>query len=1349
MNQLSLEKTNTEATSAKVFTFPASFAQRRLWFLSQLYSDTTAYHIPAMIRIRGPLDVPALHRSLQEITRRHESLRTHFATVDDEPQQVIDLETTLDLPIVRLNVAASEIEGGAKRLAQSEAAKPFDIYRGPLFRTTLLRLGDLDNVLVLTIHHIISDGWSMAVLVREASVLYAAYSSGRSSPLPELPIQYADFSEWQREWLTGEVLAEQLAYWKRQLAGVEMLELPTDKPRPQTLTQEGATVTMSVSPELTRGLKDLCRREGVTLYSALLAAFQILLHRYSGQQDIAVGSPSAGRTRPETEGLIGFFVNTLVMRANLSGELNFKQVLKQVQETTLDAHAHQDVPFERIVDELQQDRTMGRTPLFQVMFALQNAPSAALELGATRLEQFNFDLGTSKFELTLTLGEVRSGVGMRGWLEYNTNLFSEDSITRLAGHFQTLLATAVAHPDFPIGELELLPEDERDEVLALSNKEKGEYPRRCTHELFEEQAARTPGSVAVKCDGKELTYEDLNRRANQLAHHLKTLGAGPEVLIGICLERSIEMVVAILAVLKSGAAYVPMDPNYPPERVSYMLEDARIKILITRDEILIRLRTADTTVAKLNVVNLDQDAETIALAPANNIDSGVIPLNAAYVIYTSGSTGKPKGVVVTHSNIVRLFTATRRWFEFDVKDAWTLFHSYAFDFSVWELWGALLYGGKLIVVPYWVSRSPEAFYELIKTEKVTVLNQTPSAFRQMSHYEEDAHFDPSELSLRFVIFGGEALEMSSLRPWFARHGYERPRLINMYGITETTVHVTYQPVTEQIVQEDQSLIGGPIPDLQLYVLDPFMQPAPIGVPGELYVGGMGLAGGYLNRPGLTAQRFVPHPFSSTHGERLYRTGDAAKRRADGNVEYLGRTDQQVKIRGHRIELGEIEAAILDSGFVDHAVVMAREDEPGQKNLVAYVVPRTGTESPQLRDILRRRLPEYMVPSVFVMMETLPLTENGKIDRRALLASKQERRARENFYVAPRTPTEESLARIWAGLLKVERVGVHDSFFELGGHSLLAVRLRTAIRKTFNRDIPLVTLFQKATIGQVAELLEQSPRESSHQTMVPIQPEGSGAPFFCVHPVGGNVLCYASLADELGRDRPFYGLQSPVPDPQKKNFLNIEQMASLYIEEVRKVRPYGPYLLGGWSMGGLVAFEMARQFVAAGDAVDLLAMIDTYPSTAARRIDTPMLARFAWDIGRLLGKDLRGMAQRFVDLSPEEQWQMLLDTLVQEDVLHRETAASELTSMVDVFTQNSLAIESYSMRKIPQRVLLFRAAQAENPEDLAQEWAQWAGDGVDLHLIPGDHYSIVQRPNASQLAGLLKTRLEQPAVPQLQ
>jgi amino acid adenylation domain-containing protein len=1349
MNQLSLEKNTAEAPSSPVFTFPASFAQRRLWFLSQLYSDTTAYHIPAMIRIRGPLDVPALHRSLQEIIRRHESLRTHFVTVDDEPQQVVDVETRLDLPIITLNVAASEMEEEAKKLAQAEAARPFDIYRGPLFRTTLLRLGDLDHILVLTVHHIISDGWSMAVLVREASVLYAAYSTGKSSPLPELPIQYADFSEWQREWLTGEVLAEQLAYWKRQLAGVEMLELPTDRPRPQTLTQEGATVTMTVSPELTRRLKDLCRREGVTLYTALLAAFQILLHRYSGQQDIAVGSPSAGRARPETEGLIGFFVNTLVMRANLSGDLSFREVLKQVQERILDAHAHQDVPFERIVDELQQDRTIGRTPLFQVMLALQNAPTAALELGPTRLEQFNFDLGTAKFELTLTLAEDRNGAGMRGWLEYNTNLFSEDAITRLAGHFQTLLASAVANPEFPIGELELLPEDERDELLALSNSAGLAYPRLCTHELFEEQVARTPELVAVKCEGQKLTYEGLNRRANQLAGHLKTLGAGPEVLVGICLERSLEMVVAILAVLKSGGAYVPMDPNYPPERVSYMLEDAQIKILITRDESLTKLPPANAIGAKLKVINLDQEVEAIALAPANNIDSGVIPLNAAYVIYTSGSTGKPKGVVVTHSNIVRLFTATWRWYEFGVKDVWTLFHSYAFDFSVWELWGALLYGGNLVVVPYWVSRSPEAFYELIKTEKVTVLNQTPSAFRQMSQYEEDAHCDPSELSLRFVIFGGEALEMSTLRPWFSRHGYERPLLINMYGITETTVHVTYQPVTEQIVQEDQSLIGGPIPDLQLYVLDPYMQPAPIGVAGELYVGGMGLARGYLNRPGLTAQRFVPHPFSSKPGKRLYRTGDAAKRRADGNVEYLGRTDQQVKIRGHRIELGEIEAALLDSGFVDHAVVVAREDEPGQKDLTAYVVARAGIESSQLREVLWQRLPEYMVPSVFVMVDTLPLTQNGKIDRRALLASKPERgAARENFYVAPRTPIEESLAGIWAGLLKVERVGIYDSFFELGGHSLLAVRLRTAIRKTFDRDIPLVTLFQKATVGQVAELLGQSPSESPHQTVVRIQPEGSGTPFFCVHPVGGNVLCYAALADEMGRDRPFYGLQSPVPDPQKENFLNIEQMASLYIEEVRKVQPDGPYLLGGWSMGGLVAFEMASQFLAAGDTVDLLAMIDTYPSSTARRVETPMLVRFAWDVGRLLGKDLRTMAQQFVALDPEEQWQMLLDTLVQEDVLHRETAASELRSMVDVFTQNSLAIESYSMRKIPQRVLLFRAAHAENAEVLAKEWAQWAGDGVELHLIPGDHYSIVQRPNVSPMAVLLKARVEQ-TVPQLQ
>jgi amino acid adenylation domain-containing protein/FkbM family methyltransferase len=1623
---ITLEK-NTE-TASQVFMFPASFGQCRLWFLSQLYPDSAWYHIPTLVRIRGPLDVPALHRTLSEIIHRHESLRTRFVAVQEEPQQVIDLEVTLELPIIDISSSENDREAEAKRLAREEVAKPFDLSRGPLLRTVLYRLGQEDYLLDLTMHHIISDGWSIAVLLREASILYAAFSSGRPSPLPELPIQYVDFSEWQRGWLTGEVLQKQLEYWRRQLAGVEMLQLPTDKPYPQTLTLDGATVLFSLGPELAKSARALSKRESVTLYTVLLAAFQVLLHRYSGQEDIAVGSPSAGRSRAETEGIIGFFVNTLVMRTQLSGELSFKEVLQKVQKTVLDAQGHENVPFEKVVDELQPERSSSRTLLFQVMFALQNLPTVPLELGATRLEPFGVELRTAKFELTLTLAE-QSDAGIRGWLEYNTNLFHEETALRLTEHYQALLESAVANPDRQIGELELLTEEEWEQLAARQGRVKEPFPQLCLHQLFEEQAAKTPQAVAAEWEGQLYTYAELNHRANQLARYLKQLRSGPEVLVGICMERSLDMVIAILAILKSGAAYVPMDPDYPAERISYMLEDAQIKILVIHDATQSRLPQT-----RAALVNLDADAGPITSQHTSNLECATAPLNAAYVIYTSGSTGKPKGVVVTHANVARLFAETDHWFNFNAHDAWTLFHSYAFDFSVWELWGALLYGGRLVVVPYWVSRSPEAFYDLLKERKITVLNQTPTAFLQLSQYEEETQKDTSGLSLRAVVFGGEALDMASLRPWFSRHGYQIPRLINMYGITETTVHVTFQPINEQVAQGGASVIGGPIPDLQLYVFNQSLHPVPLGGTGELFVGGRGLARGYLNRPELTAQRFIPNPFSSVPGERLYRTGDAARWRADSTLEYLGRTDLQVKIRGHRIELGEIEARLTEQSGVAQAIVVAREDTPGDKRLVAYLVPdqkhagairqllqmqrenRTaqqlycelpngqivfyknrnetdflykeifsdasylkhgirlepgacvfdvganiglfalyahwqsggakiyafepipavfetlrhnaelhglqaellpcglgrekttvdfqyfphatvlsgkiqaehahetvkaflniqaqdlsdvdiesllaerlqhetvsceittlsaiirqygvkkidllkidveeaewdvlqGTEEadwPKIRqvvvevhdidgrlaaieELLRKRgfavmaeqsgdlrqtrlynvyasrmeaaaenrasappaelwssserwiqmlrthllarLPNYMAPAVFVPIERLPLTTNGKVDRRALPAPEGGSRARQKMNVAPRTPTEQRLANIWRDLLKLDQVGIHESFFELGGHSLLAVRLRTTIRKEFDRDVPLVALFDKSTIAQLGEFLDGAGDKSSAGILVCIQPEGRGTPLFCVHPVGGNVLCYADLAREMGKDRPFYGLQSPVPDPESREFLDIAGMAAVYIEEIRKVQPAGPYLLGGWSMGGLIAFEMARQLAGQGEATELLAMIDTHPPSAARKVDAPMLARFAADIGRVLGIELRGLAKQFLELGEQEQWRLLMETLIQQGVLERKTAQRQLTDMFNVFTQNSLAFESYSMPKMPQRVTLFRASQAEAPEQLASEWEEWTGQKVELLMAPGDHYSMMQKPNVSRLADLLKSHLE--------
>ncbi|HEX6747845.1 MAG TPA: non-ribosomal peptide synthase/polyketide synthase [Longimicrobium sp.] len=1013
---------------------PLSFAQERLWFIDRLEPGSAVYNIPAAWRLAGALDERALGRALGEIVRRHEVLRTTFGEVDGSPAQVVAPFGGFALPVEDLSgLGEADREAAVRRRAGEEARRGFDLSAGPLFRAALLRLGAEDHVLLLTMHHAVSDGWSTGVLFRELSALYAAYRQGGESPLPELAVQYADYAVWQREQLVGEALERQLSYWRERLAGApELLELPTDRPRPPVQTHRGASVPVELSPELLERLQVLALREGATLYMVLLGAFQVLLSKYSGSEDIVVGSPIAGRTRREVEELIGFFVNTLVLRADLGGDPGFRDLLGRVREATLGAYAHQEVPFEKLVAELQPERSLSHSPLFQVSFTLQNVEGRGDALAGLEVSGVGAAMEIAKFDLALTLAATPQG--LRGALNYSTDLFERATVERMLGHLALVLEQVAADADVRLSELELLGGPERALVLEAWNRAEAEYPAdRCIHERFEAQAARTPEAVAVTLDGHPKTYRELDEEANRLAHHLRKLGARPDTLVGLCVERSFETVVGILGILKSGAGYLPLDPAYPEDRLAYMVEDSGVSIVVSTGSLADGLRSDATT-----VVRLDVDADAIAAESSEAPEHGARPDSLAYVIYTSGSTGKPKGVEVTHANVVRLFAATEAWFGFGESDVWTLFHSYAFDFSVWELWGALLYGGRVVVVPELDSRDPEAFHALVQREGVTVLNQTPSAFRQLIRVDGERG---GELALRVVVFGGEALEPATLREWVERRGAETPRLVNMYGITETTVHVTYRPLgREDVFGGSGSPIGVRIPDLRLYVLDPARRPVPIGVPGELYVGGGGVARGYLNRPELTAQRFVQNPFGPG---KLYRTGDRVRWLADGTLDYMGRLDEQVKIRGFRIELGEIEVRLAEHPEVREAVVLAREDVPGDRRLVAYVVGEV--EAGVLREHLRRELPEYMVPAAFVSLDALPLTPNGKLDRKALPAPEGDAYAR-GRYEAPLGEVEAALAGIWAEVLGVERVGRWDHFFELGGHSLLAIRLIERMRR---------------------------------------------------------------------------------------------------------------------------------------------------------------------------------------------------------------------------------------------------------------------------------------------------------------
>ncbi|HSF41241.1 MAG TPA: amino acid adenylation domain-containing protein, partial [Thermoanaerobaculia bacterium] len=905
---------------------PLSFAQQRLWFLDQLAPGNPFYNIPSNLRMSGPLDVRVLTASLDKVVRRHEGLRTTFVSSGGRPVQLIAPPGALTLPFVDLaGLPPSLREAEVWRLMREEASRPFNLARGPLFRVALVGLAPEEHAVLATLHHIISDGWSSGVLRREVGVLYGAFAEGRPSPLPELPIQYPDYALWQRQWLQGEVLAAHLGYWKERLADPPGLDLPADRPRPALGSFRGAWSRTELP--LAGALSRLAHRRGATLYMALLALFKTLLYRYTGQSDLLVGTPIANRNRSEIEGLIGFFANTLALRTDLSGNPGFDELIHRVREVTLGAYTHQELPFEKLIEELHPERDTNHNPLFQVVLVLQNFPEASVRLPDLTFRAVEVGHGTTKFDLTLFLGEDDVG-GLAALLEYSTDLFDRSTMGRLLAHFRVLAESVVDDPERPIGDLSLLPEAERHQLLVdWAGKAEPGRSELLLHRRFEARVRRDPAAPAVVFQGERLSYGELNGRANRLARRLRARGVGPEVPVALCLERTPAMVVAILAVLKAGGAYVPLDPAYPRERLGFLLEDSRAPVLLTEESLLDRLPPSGAQ-------RLCLEEELPASESADDLDVAVAPQSLAYVIYTSGSTGRPKGVLVSHANVARLFDATAHWFGFDESDVWTLFHSYAFDFSVWEIWGALLHGGRLVVVPHWVSRSPEAFHELLRREGVTVLNQTPSAFRQLARAGEASG---AETALRLVIFGGEALDVQGLAPWFARHPEDRPRLVNMYGITETTVHVTYRPVgAADLAAGGASPIGGAIPDLRVFVLDPRLQPVPVGVPGEIHVGGAGLARGYLGRSELTAERFVPHPFPEEPGERLYRSGDLARYRPDGGLEYLGRGDHQVKIRGFRIELGEIQAVLSGHPEVREAAVVF---DPARQRLVAYVVPK--------------------------------------------------------------------------------------------------------------------------------------------------------------------------------------------------------------------------------------------------------------------------------------------------------------------------------------------------------------------------------------------------------------------------
>ncbi len=1402
MSQYNLSNLPTNIEEAEVFVFPTSFAQQRLWFLDSLAPGNPFYNVSTALRLTGLLNLTALKQTFNEIVRRHETLRTTFVMVEGELLQAIRPSLTIPLPVIDLrNFKSFERETQARQLVTEEAKRPFNLTTGPLLRVTLLQLDEAEYLLLLNLHHIVADGWSIGVLIKELGTLYTAFVEDKPSPLLELPIQYADFAEWQRKWLVGEVLETQLAYWCHQLEGISVLNLPSDRLRPAVPTYKGAKQFLELPQSLSQALEALSHQEGVTLFMTLLAAFQTLLYRYTQQEDIAVGSAIANRNRSEIEGLIGFFVNSLVLRTDLSGNPTFRELLNRVREVTLGAYAHQDLPFEKLVEELHCERDLSRHPLFQVVFSLQNTPIEALELPELTLSLFEFDSETAKLDLEFHLWQDLSSI--KGQVVYSTDLFDDTTITRMLGHFQTLLESIVANPERRLCDLQILTEAERHQLLIEFNQNKSknviadirEYTQivngvhlhgrcfnggkirnalpcpsaficgskskiqLCFHQLFEAQVEETPDAIAVVFEHQQLTYRELNNRANQLAHHLQQLGVVPDVLVGMCVERSsktlpkasLEMIIGLLGILKAGGAYLPLDPSLPQSRLNFMLEDAKVSVLLTQKKFIKHFQSFPNP-----IICIDEDWDGIIQYSQENPTNCVKSDNLAYVIYTSGSTGKPKGVLIQHRGLSNLAEAQIEVFNLQPSNRILQFASLSFDASIFEIVMALRTGATLYLANKESLLPGQRLLQLLREKAITHVTLPPAVLAVL----------PTESlpALQSIICAGEFCSQDIVKRWWNSNR----RFFNAYGPTEATVWST---VAEISALDEKPSIGRAIANTQIYILDKHLQPVPIGITGELYIGGDGLARGYLNRPELTAEKFIPNPFSEKKGTRLYKSGDLACYRSDGNIEFLGRIDSQVKIRGFRIELPEIETILKQHQSVQETVVIAKENVSGDKYLVAYIVPKSkqAPTNVELREFLKEKLPEYMVPKAFVVLDSLPLTPNGKVDRSAIGALDSTNHLIDKPYIAPRTPTELTLTKIWGEVLNIERVGIHDNFFDLGGDSLLTVRLLEQIHKQFERDLPLSALFLNPTIESLANSLGSETDSLPWSPLVTIQPAGSNPPFFCVHPIFGVVFPYYELAHHLGTNQPFYGLQ-PIGIDGETPLTCIEDMAAHYIEALRRVQPKGPYFLGGWSFGGLVAFEMAQQLQKSGDEVALLAVLDTLAPISGNipslgngfRFLLTTVARYIWsflfDYFRLITADnkniINSLISRFPNFNKFVRWLennlfshfILGDAaanLISEDSRLRILSELTIAPMLRVFYANSQAVVNYVPQVYPQRITLFRTSVKSSiaDRDPSMGWDQLTVGRTEIHMIPGNHLTMLRKPHIQVLAEQLRACIE--------
>jgi len=1161
---------------------PLSFMQERLLFLSLMYPHSPVYNLPNARRMRGRLHEEALRSALQTILERHEILRTTFRDRGGNPVQIVSPSARLDFESVDVTTS-DDPEAEATRIALIESERAFDLATGPLLRTKLLKLGPDDHLFFWCLYHIVSDGWSSMVFLRELKAFYEQQTIGTPANVPALSVQFGDFAVWEREWLQGEFLESQLSYWRKKLGGrLTVLDLPADHPRSPMLSYQGRCHSISFSMPLVDSLKSLAQRTETTLFMVLLTAFKILLHRYTALTDICVGTPVARRNRREVEDAIGCFINTLALRTDLSGEPRVVDLLGRVRETCIEAFGRQDVPFEKLVEELQPDRDLSHTPIFQVMLILHVQDTRKVsKLGDIDLSAVEYHASSAKFDLTLELKET--GSGLEGWFEYSTDLFEESTIGRMASQLETLLWSIVEEPERRISELRILPEADRHRLLVEWNATAADYPwESCVHGLIGAQAERSPKATAVVFGEDSLSYRELEERSNRLARYLVKLGVGVEIPVGLYVERSLEMVVGLLGVLKAGGAYLPLDPSFPKDRLAFMVRDAGVPVILSQSALVASMPEHG---AKL--VELDGDGEAIAREDGGPVTSPTRPDTLAYIIYTSGSTGKPKGVCIAHRALANLLHAMREHTAITEEDSLLAVTTLSFDIAALELYLPLIAGARLVLASRETAADGESLSECLADCRITLMQATPATWRLLI----EAGWQGSG-KLR-VLCGGETLPRELADQLLARC----PSLSNLYGPTETTIWSS----AERVRANQPISIGRPLANTEIYILDGALNPVPIGVPGELHIAGAGLARGYLNRPELTAEKFISHPFSDDPNERLYKTGDLARYRADSSIEFLGRIDSQVKLRGFRIELGEIEACLRQHPKLREAAVLAREDHPGDKRLTAYIVPNdlsSSASADELRSFLKDLLPEYMLPSSFVALDQMPLMPNGKLDRKALPAP--DRLLSDSTPVAPRTPLERQVAAIFAKVLKIDQVGIRDNFFDLGGHSFLVLRVLAEIEKACGRRLSVATLFQAPTVEEIGQILAAGDSLDESDVVVPLNPHGTTPPLFSVWM--GIATMLREFCGHLGAEETLYGISSHW-DPMQRRMTRIEEMAAYNLTHLRKVQPHGPYYLSSDCVATLIVLEMAQQLLAQGEEIAALVLIDPLPPRTYMKMPT--------------------------------------------------------------------------------------------------------------------------------------------------